>query len=87
VHTAHTIRAQLILIHSFTDQKTPFIESIAMSRGVPAAPPPSLTLLNAFAHVDLRLNWRSLTSLVRDGLPGLAAVWRAVVAVMRAARL
>lgn len=87
VHTAHTIRAQLILIHSFTDQKTPFIESIAMSRGVPAAPPPSLTLLNAFAHVDLRLNWRSLTSLVRDGLPGMLAVWRLVVAVMRAARL
>lgn len=87
VHTAHTIRAQLILIHSFTDQKTPFIESIAMSQGVPAAPPPSLTLLNAFAHVDLRLNWRSLTSLMRDGLPGLVAVWRIVVAVMRAARL
>ncbi len=87
VHTAHTIRAQLILIHSYTDQKTPFIESIAMSRGVPAAPPPSLTLLNAFAHVDLRLNWRSLTSLLRDGLPGLAAVWRIVMAVMRAAQL
>lgn len=87
VHTAHAIRAQLILIHSFTDQKTPFIESIAMSRDVPAAPPPSLSLLNAFAHVDLRLNWRSLTSLVRDGLPGLVAVWRIVVAVMRAARL
>lgn len=87
VHTAHTIRAQLILIHSYTDQKTPFIESIAMSRGVPAAPPPSLTLLNAFAHVDLRLNWRSLTSLLRDGLPGLVAVWRIVMAVMRAAQL
>ncbi|MBL8136332.1 MAG: hypothetical protein JNL48_06900 [Acidobacteria bacterium] len=87
VHTAHAIRARLILIHSFTDQKTPFIESIAMSRGVPHAPPPSLTLLNAFAHVDLRLDWRSLTSLMRDGLPGLVAIWRIVVAVMRAARL
>lgn len=87
VHTAGGITAQLILIHSFTDQKTPFIESIAMSRSVPAAPPPSLTLLNAFAHVDLRLNWRSLASLLRDGLPGLVAVWRIVMAVMRAARL
>ena len=87
VHTAHGITAHLILIHSFTDQKTPFIESIAMSRGVPAAPPPSLTLLNAFAHVDLRLDWRSLSSLRRDGLPGIAAVWRLVVAVMRAGRL
>lgn len=87
VHTAHGITAQLILIHSFTDQKTPFIESIAMSRGVPAAPPPALTLLNAFAHVDLRLDWRSLRSLLHDGLPGLVAVWRLVVAVMRAARL
>jgi dienelactone hydrolase len=87
VHTAHTIRARLILIHSYTDQKTPFIESIAMSRGVPAAPSPSLTLLNAFAHVDLRLNWRSLPSLLRDGLPGLVAVWRIVRDVMRAARL
>ena len=87
MHTARGIRATLFLIHSYTDQKTPFIESIAMSRGVPQAPPPSLTLLNAFAHVDLRLNWRSLRSLVRDGLPGVAAVWRIVRDVMQAARL
>ncbi len=85
VHTAHAITARLILIHSFTDQKTPFIESIAMSRGVPHAPPPSLTLLNAFAHVDLRLDWRSLTSLMRDGLPGVIAVWRVVRDVLAAA--
>ena len=87
VHTADGIRARLFLVHSFTDQKTPFVESIAMSRGVPHAPPPTLTLLNAFAHVDLRLNWRSLPSLLRDGLPGLVAVWRIVRDVMRAARL
>ena len=39
---------------------------------------PALTLLNAFAHVDLVLDWRSLRSLLRDALPGLVAVWRAV---------
>jgi len=78
VETAAQIRAQLFLIHSYTDQKTPFIESIAMSRSVPNAPPPALTLLNTFAHVDLVLDWRSLRSLLRDGLPGLLAVWRAV---------
>lgn len=87
VHTAEGVRARLFLVHSFTDQKTPFIESIAMSRGVPNAPPPSLTLLNAFAHVDLRLNWRSLRSLVRDGVPGLVAVWRVVRDVLAAAGL
>lgn len=87
VHTAEGIRAKLFLIHSFTDQKTPFIESIAMSRGVPHAPPPTLVLLNAFAHVDLRLDWRSLRSLLRDGLPGLVAVWRTVREVMATARL
>ena len=84
--TADGIRARLFLVHSFTDQKTPFTESIAMSRGVPAAPPPSLTLLNAFAHVDLRLNWRSLRSLVREGLPGLVAVWRVVRDILVLAR-
>ncbi len=87
VFTASAIRTPLILVHSFTDQKTPFIESIAMSRSVPHAPPPRLTLLNAFAHVDLTLNWRSLSSLLRDGLPGLVAVWRTVRDVLRAARL
>lgn len=87
VFTADAIRTPLILVHSFTDQKTPFIESIAMSRGVPQAPPPRLTLLNAFAHVDLRLDWRSLSSLWRDGLPGLVAVWRTVRDVLAAARL
>jgi len=85
VCTADGITADLILVHSFTDRKTPFIESIAMSRGVPHAPPPRLTLLNAFAHVDLTLDWRSLRSLLRDGLPGLAAVWRVVRDVLRAA--
>lgn len=87
VHTAAGIRARLFLIHSFTDQKTPFIESVAMSRSVPHAPPPTLVLLNAFAHVDLRLDWRSARSLLRDGLPGLIAVWRTVRDVMAAARL
>jgi hypothetical protein len=57
-----------------------------MSRGVPLAPPPSLTLLNAFAHVDLRLNWRSLRSLLREGLPGLVAVWRVVRDILMLAR-
>jgi len=87
VHTATGIRARLFLVHSFTDQKTPFIESIAMSRGVPGAPSPSLTLLNAFAHVDLRLNWRSLRSLAGEGVPGLVAVWRVVRDVLAAAGL
>lgn len=87
VFTAAGIRTPLILVHSFTDQKTPFIESIAMSRGVPQAPAPQLVLLNAFAHVDLRLDWRSLSSLLRDGVPGLVAVWRTVRGVLRAAGL
>jgi hypothetical protein len=87
VVTADAIVTPLILVHSFTDRKTPFIESIAMSRGVPHAPAPRLTLLNAFAHVDLTLDWRSLRSLVRDGVPGLVAVWRVVRDVLSAARL
>lgn len=86
-HTADGIRAKLFLIHSFTDQKTPFIESIAMSRSVPNAEAPTLVLLNAFAHVDLKLDWRSLRSLVRDGLPGLFALWNTVRGVMTAAKL
>jgi hypothetical protein len=85
-HVADGITAKLFLVHSFTDQKTPFIESIAMSRGVPNAPPPTLVLLNAFAHVDLRLDWRSLRSLARDGLPGLTGVWRVVHGVLRETR-
>jgi hypothetical protein len=87
VYSADGITAKLFLVHSFTDQKTPFIESIAMSRGVPNAPPPTLVLLNTFAHVDLRLDWRSLRSLVSDGVPGLAGMWSVVRGVLQEARL
>lgn len=87
VHTAGGITARLFLVHSYTDQKCPFVESVAMSRAVSTAPPPFLALLDTFAHVDLRLNWRSIPSLVRVGLPGLLSVWRVVRAVMAEARL
>lgn len=87
MHSAEGIRAKLFLVHSFTDQKTPFIESIAMSRAVPNAPAPTLVLVNAFAHVDLRLNWRSVRSLLGDGLPGLFAIWNTVRRVMAVADL
>jgi hypothetical protein len=36
--------------------------------------------------VDLRLDWRSLRSLARDGLPGLTGVWRVVHGVLRETR-
>ena len=46
-----------------------------MSRHVPNAPPPRVAIMNAFSHVDLRLNWRSLRTLTADVIPGVRQLW------------
>lgn len=74
-YTADGIIARLVIVHSETDQKTHFSESIAMSRGVLNAPAPRLAILNTFAHVDMKLNLRSLRSIASEVIPGMRQLW------------
>lgn len=74
-YTADGISARLVIVHSETDQKTHFSESVAMSRGILNAPPPRLAILNAFAHVDLKLNLRSLRAITSEVIPGMRQLW------------
>jgi dienelactone hydrolase len=72
---ADLITTRLVILHSETDHKTHFTESLAMSRGLPNAPPPRVAIMNAFAHVDIRVNWRSLRGLTGEVIPGLRRLW------------
>lgn len=72
---AEGITTPLVIVHSVTDPKTHFTESLAMSRHMPKAPPPRVAIMNAFSHVDLRLNWRSLRALTAEVIPGVRQLW------------
>jgi hypothetical protein len=83
---AHDLTTPLLIVHSRTDPKTSYTESVAMSRGVPNAPRPHLAVLNTFSHVDLALNWRSLRSVASDVVPGLLMIWGIGRWLLRVAR-
>lgn len=68
---ADRVTTRLVIVHSVTDHKTHFSESLAMSRGLPHAPPPQVAIVNAFAHVDLHVRWRSFRALTSEVLPGI----------------
>lgn len=74
-YSAEGITTRLVIVHSVTDPKTHFTESLAMSRHVPNAPPPRVAITNTFSHVDIRLNWRSLRTLTADVIPGVRQLW------------
>lgn len=75
---ASQITTPLVIVHSDADHKTHHSESLALSRGVPNAPPPLLAVVNMFTHVDLAFRWRSLSSFRRDVLPSARLMWAVV---------
>lgn len=82
-YTADGIVTRLVIVHSETDQKTHFTESLAMAHGVRNAPPPRLAIVNTFAHVDLKLNLRSWRSLRDEVIPGLRQLWSVGLSLVR----
>jgi len=74
-HVAGGITTRLVIVHSVTDAKTHFTESLAMGRRLPNAPPPRVAILKTFSHVNLKLNWRSLSSLTGEIIPGMRQLW------------
>ena len=73
---AEAITTPMVIVHSVTDPKTHFTESLAMAGGLPNAPPPHLAIVNTFSHVDLRIGRRSLRALRSDVLPGVKQLWQ-----------
>jgi hypothetical protein len=79
---AAQITTPLLIVHSQTDPKTHYSESLALSRAVTNSPESLLAIVNIFSHVDLSLGWRSLARLRREVVPGLLGMWPVVVRVM-----
>lgn len=84
---AAEITTPLVIVHSETDPKTHFTESLAMSRGLPHAPPPQVAIVNTFSHVDLRVGWRSIHRLRSEVLPGMGRLWRVGQRLVREQRV
>ena len=83
---ASQLTTPLLVVHSRTDPKTPYTESLAISRGLPNAPPVHLAVLNTYSHVDLKLDWRSIRAVARDVVPGLLMIWGSAHWLMRVQR-
>ncbi len=84
-HYADRVTTRLVIVHSVTDHKAHFTESLAMSRGVPNAPPPQVAIVNTFAHVDLRLKRRSLHEWRSEVIPSLRRLLGVGVRLVREA--
>lgn len=84
---AARITTPLVIVHSRTDQKTHFSESIALSRAVTEAPAPLVAIVNTFAHVDVVLRATSLSAFRREVVPGLKSLWQVSRVLVRGARI
>ena len=82
---ARSITTPLVVVHSTTDQKTHYSESLALSRAVVPHGDSFTALVNTFAHVDISLRCRSLAALKTELLPGLARMWRVGAVLVRGA--
>ena len=84
-HTAG-VRTQLLIAHSSADKVIPYPESLALAADLPNAPPPDVSILDLFTHVDLKIDRTSLQALVADVIPGLFEIWGIGTALMRQRR-
>ena len=73
-HTAG-VRTKLLIAHSSADKVIPYPESLALAADLPNAPPPDVSILDLFTHVDLKIDRTSLHTLVVDVIPGLFEIW------------
>lgn len=68
-------RTPLLLVHSTTDGKVPYTESLRLSRSLPRTTSSRLYIIDLLAHVDLSLRLDSLAALWNHTLPGLGRLW------------
>ena len=81
-HHTSGVRTRLLLAHSSADKVIPYPESMALAADLPHAPPPDVSILDLFTHVDLKIDGTSLRALVTDVIPGLFRIWGIAHALM-----
>ncbi len=74
-HHTPGVRTKLLIAHSSADKVIPYPESLALAADLPNAPPPDVSILDLFSHVDLKIDRSSLHALVVDVIPGLFEIW------------
>ena len=74
-HHTSGVRTKLLLAHSSADKVIPYPESMALAADLPNAPPPDVSILDLFTHVDIKIDATSLRALAADVIPGLFRIW------------
>ena len=81
-HHTSGVTTKLLLAHSSADKVIPYPESMALAADLPDAPPPEVSILDLFTHVDIKIDGTSLRALVTDFIPGLFRIWGIAHALM-----
>ena len=81
-HHTSGVTTKLLLAHSSADKVIPYPESMALAADLPDAPPPEVSILDLFTHVDIKIDGTSLRALVTDVIPGLFRIWGIAHALM-----
>ena len=81
-HHTSNVRTRLLIAHSSADKVIPYPESLALAADLPNAPPPEVSIVDLFTHVDIKIDGTSLRALVTDVIPGLFRIWGIAHALM-----
>ena len=84
-HHTSGVRTKLLLAHSSADKVIPYPESMALAADLPNAPPPDVSILDLFTHVDLKIDRTSLRALA-GVIPGMLKIWGVAHTLMKQRR-
>ena len=80
---AHLIHSYMIIGHSDQDRVVPYTESLALAKNLTSAPAPFVAVTNLFTHVNLKIEWGSLTVIFTETIPGFFRLWKMTYHIMR----
>lgn len=82
-HYSYMIRTQLLIGHSEGDRVVHYTESLSLADNVPNAPKPFIVIMGLFTHVNLKIDWDSLSGVIHETLPGLYGLWRLTFRILQ----
>jgi len=83
---AARIRARVFIVHSDADTKVSFTEALALSRSLVGGPQPTVVIVSLFAHMNLAMEWDSISALLGQTVPDLFRLWSLSHDLMRLRR-
>ena len=83
---APRIRARVFIVRSDADTKVSFTEGLSLSRSLVGAAPPTVIIVSVFAHMNLAMEWDSISHLLGRTVPDLLRLWRLSYELMRLRR-